>query len=562
MTNTIETAYKLWCEKATLDEALQAELKTMSEDMIQDAFYRSLSFGTAGLRGVLGAGTNRMNVYTVGAASQGLAEYVKRHFAEEERIITVSRDSRINSELFTRVAAAIFAANGIKTYVYKELMPTPCLSYAVRAFHAAAGVMVTASHNPAKYNGYKVYGADGAQMTEEGANEVYNEIQKLDLFESIPWGDYEKSLADGMIEIISEDVTTAFIEEVKNQSVAPKDMVLDKNAKIVYTPLYGAGFKPVMRALTEAGYTNIIVVEEQMNPDGNFPTCPYPNPELRETMKLGMESAAANQSDLLMATDPDSDRLAVAVRTPEGEYVILSGNELGCLILDYIAAMRTKAGTLPEKAIAVKSIVSTDLATKIAEKYGVEMKNVLTGFKYIGDQIALLEETHEEKRYIFGFEESCGYLTGTYCRDKDAVNAAFIVAEMFSYYRTIGKNLYTRMQEIYGEFGFYQSGVHSFQYDGAAGAERMKEIMATFRAGMEGFGDYKVIKTVDYMDGVDRLPKADVVKFYLTDEASVVVRPSGTEPKIKIYVTVKGETKAIAEETEKKLCAIVTPYLQ
>ena len=332
-TKIMETVER-WKKEATLDPALQTELSGLSEEALTDAFYRSLSFGTAGLRGVLGVGTNRMNVYTVGSASQGLAAYILRHYKEGERSIAISRDSRINSELFTKVSAAIFAANGIKTYVYSELMPTPCLSFAVRYLNASAGVMITASHNPAKYNGYKVYGADGAQMTEEGANEVLGEIEKLDLFTDIKWGDYEASLKDGSIEIMGEEVFTAFTEEVKKQSVLPAGENVDKNVAIVYTPLHGAGLKPVMRVLRETGYTNITVVKEQELPDGNFPTCPYPNPEIRDTMALGMQRAREKNADLLMATDPDSDRMAIAVRTPEGEYVIISGNEFRlCLCL-------------------------------------------------------------------------------------------------------------------------------------------------------------------------------------------------------------------------------------
>ena len=561
MEQRILTEIERWKQCATRDENLLNELAAMDEEALTEAFYTDLSFGTAGLRGVLGVGTNRMNVYTVGAASQGLAAYVKNHYPEGKRVIALSRDSRINSELFTRTSAAIFAANGIKTYVYSELMPTPCLSFAVRYLGASAGVMITASHNPAKYNGYKVYGEDGAQMTEEGANEVLSEIRKLDLFKDVLWGDYEAALKDGSIEIMGEEVYTAFTEEVKKQSVLPKDFPVRKDAEMIYTPLHGAGLKPVLRVLKEWGYTNITVVKEQEQPDGNFPTCPYPNPEIRETMALGMDLARKNEADLLIATDPDSDRVSIAVRTPEGEYEILSGNELGCLLLNYVASMRKAGGTMPEKPVAVKSVVSTDLATKIAEKYGVEMRNVLTGFKYIGDQIALLEKTGEEKRYIFGFEESCGYLSGTYCRDKDAVDAAFLVAEMFSYYAAKGLNLYGIMQDIYREFGFYQSVVHSFAYEGIAGQARMKEIMAEFRKGLAEIGTYRVEKLVDYNEGVDGLPAANVLKFYLSDEASVVVRPSGTEPKIKVYVTVKGVDKADAAEKEAALFAAVSPLL-
>ena len=543
----IEALYREWCEKAVLDEDLQKELPGMTEEEKTDAFYQNLSFGTAGLRGVLGAGTNRMNVYTVGAATQGLAQYVLNHYPEGERVVAISRDSRIKSELFTKITASIFAANGIKTWVYKELMPTPCLSYAVREFNCSAGVMITASHNPAKYNGYKAYGADGAQMTEEGANEVLGYINETDLFTGIKWGDYEKLLAEGTIEIIPDELTDRFIEEVKAQSCVPADLELPKDVAIVYTPLNGAGYKPVMRVLTECGYTNVTVVPEQAEPDGNFPTCTYPNPEIRETLKLGMELAEEKHADLLLATDPDSDRCAIAVRDKDGEFRLITGNELGCLLLDYICAMRVKAGTLPEHAVAVKSLVSTDLAGVIAEHYGVEMKNVLTGFKYIGDQILLLEEKGQKERYIFGFEESCGYLSGTYARDKDAVNAAFLVTEMFSYYKSLGVGIYEKMQELYKEFGYYKAKVLSFEFEGIAGQARMKEIIAEFRKGLETAGGFKVEKLLDYGEGIDGLPKSDVLKFFLEGGANFVVRPSGTEPKVKLYITAKGTDEAEAD---------------
>ena len=543
----INALYKEWCEKAVLDEDLQKELPGMNEEQKTDAFYQDLSFGTAGLRGVLGAGTNRMNVYTVGAATQGMAQYVLAHYPEGERVVAISRDSRIKSELFTKITAAIFAANGIKTWVYKELMPTPCLSYAVRELNCSAGVMITASHNPAKYNGYKAYGADGAQMTEEGANEVLGYIKETDLFTGIKWGDYDKLLEEGMIEIIPDSLTDSFIEEVKAQSCVPADLELPKDVAIVYTPLNGAGYKPVMRVLTECGYSNVTVVPEQAEPDGNFPTCSYPNPELRETLRLGMELAEEKHADLLLATDPDSDRCAIAVRAKSGEFKLITGNELGCLLLDYIASMRKKAGTLPERPVAVKSLVSTDLADRIAEKYGVEMKNVLTGFKYIGDQILLLEEKGEKERYIFGFEESCGYLSGTYARDKDAVNAAFLVTEMFSYYKSLGIGLYEKMQDLYKEFGYFKSNVSSYEFEGIAGQAKMKELIAEFRKGLPAAGGFAVEKLLDYGEGIDGLPKSDVLKFFLEGGANFVVRPSGTEPKVKLYITAKGADEADAD---------------
>lgn len=548
MDRSIVEKVERWKTCAVLDRDLTEELLAKTPEELEDAFYRDLSFGTAGLRGILGAGTNRMNVYTVGVASQGLAEYVLKQDPKDPSIV-ISRDSRLKSDLFAYTAAAIFAMNGIKTYIFKEIMPVPCLSYAVRALGTTAGVMVTASHNPAIYNGYKVYGPDGAQMTEEGADEVFSAMKATDLFNGVRFGDFDALLSEGKIEYVPDAIYDAYTERVKAESVLPKSLQIDRTVAIVYTPLHGAGLKPVTRVLRESGFTNITVVPEQEMPDGHFPTCPYPNPEIRDTMALGMALCEKKQADLLLATDPDSDRLAIAVKKPGGDYVILSGNELGCLLLDYICCMRKTFGNMPENAVAVKSLVSTDLAGKIAEKYGVTMKNVLTGFKYIGDQIALLEERGEEARFIFGFEESCGYLPGAYCRDKDAVAAAFLTAEMFCYYRSIGKGLYERMQEIYAELGYYHSESHAFQYAGMAGQAKMQEIMEAFRAEENTVGGFPVLRKLDYLKGVEGLPKSDVLQYLLPDDASVIVRPSGTEPKVKLYLTVRGES---AEEAEKK----------
>ena len=555
MDGTLKAKYEVWLEKAGADPDLIPELKAMAGDeaKIEDAFYKDLEFGTAGLRGVIGAGTNRMNVYIVARASQGLSNYVINHFPPEARRIAISYDSRIKSDVFARIAAEVFAANGIKAFIYKELMPVPCVSYATRALQCAAGIMVTASHNPSKYNGYKVYGADGCQMTTEAANEVLSEIEKLDLFADSKRIPFEEGLKDGRIAWIPDEIYTAFVEEVKKQSVAG-DAPIDRNVAIVYTPLNGAGLKPVLRTLKETGYTNITVVKEQEQPDGNFPTCPYPNPEIREAMALGMEYAAKYNADLLLATDPDSDRMGIAVKDKEGNYQLLSGNQTGMLLTDYVCARRTENGTMPEDPVVIKTIVTTDMVEQIASRYGVRTINVLTGFKYIGEQIGLLEKQGKADSYIFGFEESYGYLSGSYVRDKDAVDAAFLICEMFCYYKTRGISLLEKLDELYRTYGYCLNTLYSYQFEGAAGFAKMKEIMKDFQtAGIAGFGGRKVETLLDYNTGIDGLPKENVLKFLLEGHGSVVVRPSGTEPKLKTYVTVSAPDKAAAETIEKKI---------
>lgn len=556
--------YTRWCETMLADPDLTEELKNMSgdEERITDAFYRELEFGTGGLRGVIGAGTNRMNVHTVSKASQGLADYVCSCFPEEKRSIAVSYDSRIKSDLFAKTAAAVFAANGIRVYIYPQLMPTPCLSYAVRALKCAAGIMVTASHNPSKYNGYKVYGADGCQITTEAADAILSCIEKTDVFGDVKSGDYEAFFKAGMITYVPEGVYDDFIAEVKKQSVLSKDEKIDRNVAIVYSPLNGTGYKPVTRALTESGYTNITLVEEQRLPDGDFPTCPYPNPEIREAMELGMRYAAEKQADLLMATDPDCDRVGIAVRDKNGDFKLLTGNEVGCLLLDYICSMRLKNGTMPKDPVLAKTIVSIDLADRIAAHYGVRTVNLLTGFKYIGEQIGLLEEEGKEESYIFGFEESYGYLTGSYVRDKDAVDGAFMIAEMFAYYRTQGTSLPEKLDELCATYGYYKNTLYSFTFEGITGVSRMQELMASFRTGVSSFGGRAVTELKDYRAGIDGLPASNVLKFYLEGNASVVVRPSGTEPKLKLYVSVCGEDAADADRQEKELADAFKQYLK
>ena len=557
MDSTLKAKYEIWLEKAVADPDLKPELEAMAGDeaKIEDAFYKDLEFGTAGLRGVIGAGTNRMNVYIVARASQGLSNYVINHFPPEARRIAISYDSRIKSDVFSKIAAEVFAANGIKAYIFPQLMPVPCVSYATRYLKCAAGIMVTASHNPSKYNGYKVYGADGCQMTTEAANEVLGEIEKLDLFADSKRIAFEEGLKAGSIAWIPEEVYTAFVEEVKKQSVVG-DAEINKDVAIVYTPLNGAGLKPVLRTLKETGYTNITVVKEQEQPDGNFPTCPYPNPEIHEAMALGMEYAAKYNADLLLATDPDSDRVGIAVKDKEGKYQLLTGNQTGMLLTDYVCARRTENGTMPKDPVVVKTIVTTDMVEQIASHYGVRTVNVLTGFKYIGEQIGLLEKEGKEDNYIFGFEESYGYLSGAYVRDKDAVDASFLICEMFCYYKTRGISLLDKLDELYKTHGYCLNTLYSYQFEGAAGFVKMKEIMKDFQtAGIQSFGGRKVEKLLDYNTGIDGLPKENVLKFLLEGHGSVVVRPSGTEPKLKTYVTVSAQDKAAAMEIEQKIVA-------
>lgn len=564
MNETIKMQYELWTKKATQDADVVAELAAIAgnEDKIEDAFYRNLAFGTGGLRGVIGAGTNRMNIHTVAKASQGLADYVNKNFKEEERRIAVSYDSRIKADLFAKVASGVFAANGIEVFIYTELMPTPCLSYAVRALHCAAGIMVTASHNPSKYNGYKVYGADGCQITTEAAALILAEIEKLDIFEDVKLGDFDTYMADGKITYISDQVYTDFVEEVKKQSLLGPNDRIDRDVAIVYSPLNGTGLKPVTRTLKETGFTNITVVKEQELPDGNFPTCPYPNPEIKEAMALGMEYAKKCNADLLLATDPDCDRVGIAVKNPQGEYVLLTGNQTGCLLLDYVCSRRKANGTMPEDPVMVKTIVTMDLGEQIASYYGVRTINVLTGFKFIGEQIGYLEAKGKEDSYIFGFEESYGYLSGSYVRDKDAVDGAFLICEMFAYYKTQGISLLEKLNELYARHGYCLNTLHSYEFEGSSGFEKMQNIMASFRGEITSFGGKKINTCLDYNKGLDGLPKSDVLKFLLEDNCSVVVRPSGTEPKLKFYVSVSAADEAAASELEKKITADLEEFLK
>lgn len=553
----IKSEYKRWTICTTDAEDIAIELRGMNEEEINDSFYRDLAFGTGGLRGVIGAGTNRMNIYTVAKASQGLADYVNKHFREAPSI-AIAYDSRIKSDLFSKTAAEVFAANKIKTYIYPELMPTPCLSYAVRNLECSAGIVITASHNPSKYNGYKVYGSDGCQITTEAAAAILAEIDNLDIFDDVRKTSFDEAVSEGLIEYIGDPVYTGFIEEVKSQSVLFGDTV-DRDVAIVYTPLNGTGLKPVTRALKESGFSNITVVAEQEKPDGNFPTCPYPNPEIREAMELGLKYCEETGADLLLATDPDADRCGIAVRNGN-TYQLLSGNEVGLLMLDYICSQRVKHGRMPSNPIFIKTIVTMDLAEKIAEHYGCRTINVLTGFKFIGEQIGYLEENGRESDYICGFEESYGYLTGTYVRDKDAVNAAFMICEMFAYYKTKGISLLDKLQELYSTYGYCLNTLYSYEFPGSAGMQKMEEIMAYFHRGFEAVGGMEVLRTEDYSIGLNGLPKSDVLKFYI-ENGSVVIRPSGTEPKLKAYISVTANNRLEAKAIENCIKADIEKYI-
>lgn len=548
MEKQIEILYQEWKEKELEDSSLTEELLSIegNDSEILDRFYRSLAFGTGGLRGVIGAGTNRMNIYTVAKASQGYSNYLNKHF--DQPSVAVAYDSRIKSDVFARKAAEVFAANGIRVHIYPELMPTPSLSFAVRHLHCSGGIVVTASHNPSKYNGYKVYGSDGCQITTEAAAEILDEIEALDIFTDVKTVSFETACSEGIISYIGDETVTAFIDAVSSQSLCGEGV--DKNVSIVYTPLNGAGLYCVKRVLKENGFTNVSVVAEQEKPDGNFPTCPYPNPEIKEALALGLRDAKKLGSDLLLATDPDCDRVGIAVRHGE-EYVLLSGNEVGMLLLDYICKRRIAQGSMPEKPVLVKTIVTIDMAKRIAEDYGVQVIDVLTGFKFIGEQIGLLEAKGEEKRYILGFEESYGYLTGSYVRDKDAVDGSLMICEMFAYYKTQGLGLLDVLGGLYEKYGYCLNTLHSYTFEGAEGFQKMQDIMSGFREdALAEVAGRKVVEARDYALGLEGLPKSDVLKYMMEGNASVVVRPSGTEPKLKLYFSVSAENKDKAVELE------------
>ena len=555
--------YKRWMDTELEDSALTEELKGIAgkDEEIKDRFAVALKFGTAGLRGVLGAGSNRMNIYVVRQATQGLANWVKTQGGSQ--LVAISYDSRINSDVFAKTAASVLAANGIKVRIYDALMPVPALSFATRYYQANAGIMVTASHNPAKYNGYKAYGPDGCQMTDEAADIVYAEIQKTDILTGAKVMDFEAGIKEGLIEYVGDDCKEALYQAIEARSVRP-GICAASGLKLVYSPLNGSGLVPVTRVLKDIGITDVTIVPEQQYPDGHFPTCPYPNPEIFEALRLGLELAKKTGADLMLATDPDADRVGIAMKCPDGSYELVSGNEMGVLLLDYICAGRIEKGTMPKNPVAVKSIVSTPLADAVAKNYGVELRSVLTGFKWIGDQIAKLETAGEADRFIFGFEESYGYLAGPYVRDKDAIIGSMLICEMAAYYRSIGSSIKQRLEEIYEKYGRYLNKVDSFEFPGLSGMDKMAGIMDGLRQNPPAkIGDYAVVKVTDYKKPEETgLPAANVLVYKLEGGAEVIVRPSGTEPKIKTYFTTLGKDLAEAQAQKDALAAAIAPIFE
>lgn len=549
--------YNRWLEFIKEEKEIISELKDMDELSVEDAFYQDLSFGTGGLRGVIGAGTNRMNVFTVRKASQGLANYILKRYTKGPSI-AVSYDSRIKSDIFARAACSVFAENGIKAWLYPQLMPTPCLSYAVRVLGCSAGIMITASHNPARYNGYKVYGDDGCQITTDTAREILNEIERLDIFGDVRTISFDEAISSGLVEYIPTSIYDSFIDEVKKQSVLFGDEI-NRDVAIVYSPFNGTGLGPVTRIMSEGGFNNVTIVSEQEQPNGYFPTCPYPNPEIKEAMRLGVEYCKHVNADIFLATDPDCDRCGVAVKGKKG-YQLLTGNEIGLLLLDFICNQRVCHSRMPERPVFVKTIVTTELAEKIASHYGVQTINVLTGFKYIGEVIGKLEKQGRIHDYICGFEESCGYLTGFYVRDKDAVNAVFMICEMFAYYKTRGISLIEKLDELYENYGYYFSTLHFYEFNGNIGMQKMNDIMSSFRSGMDEIGGQTVEKFVDYSIGLGSLPKSNVLK-YCIKSGFVVVRPSGTEPKLKVYISVAASNKEEAKAMELSIKQSLERYI-
>ncbi len=562
MTNEIKRRYELWCNRADKDADLIPELTAMKNDEneINEAFYKDLEFGTAGLRGIIGAGTNRLNIYTVGKATQGLAAYINS--ITKNGSVAVSYDSRIKSDVFAREAAEVFAANGIKVYIYKTLMPVPMLSFAVRYLKCDAGVMITASHNPSKYNGYKAYDSTGCQLGPEAADYVLGIMNSVDIFDGVKRTDFDAAMKNGLIEYIDDSVINAYLDEVIKARVSTD---IDMSAlKVIYTPLNGSGNKPVREILRRVGITDVTVVKEQENPDGNFPTAPYPNPEIREAFRLALDLAETVKPDILLATDPDCDRVGVAVNYG-GEYKLITGNDMGVLLLNYILSRRKELGTLPANPVAVKTIVSSELCKKIAENYGCELREVLTGFKFIGEQITDLEKHGEENRYVFGYEESYGYLIGTHARDKDAVVGSLMICEMAAYYKAAGLNLIEQLENIYKQYGYFLTVQKSFVSEGQAGLKKIADTMVKIRnnppktlAGttvriFKDFQSSEALFTESGKTEMINLPKSNVLAFYLSDGSSAIVRPSGTEPKIKLYVNAVGTTESDAEKRREEI---------
>lgn len=554
--------YKRWAATDLLDFDLNKELQDIAGDTaaIEERFAVALQFGTAGLRGILGAGTNRMNIWVVRQATQGVADWVKTQGGTQT--VAISYDSRIKGWNFARNAAGVLAANGIHVRLYEALMPVPALSFATRYYHCNAGIMITASHNPAAYNGYKAYGPDGCQMTDDAAAVVYASIQKTDVLAGARYISFAEGVAKGLIQFVEEDCLNAFYEAIESRQVRP-GLAKTAGLKLVYSPLNGTGLVPVTHVLKDIGITDVTIVPEQEYPNGYFTTCTYPNPEIYDALQKGLELAKEKKADLMLATDPDADRVGIAMRCADGSYELVTGNEMGVLLLDYICAGRIAAGTMPKNPVAVMSIVSTPLADKVAQHYGVELRHVLTGFKWIGDQIAQLEARGEADRFIFGFEESYGYLAGSYVRDKDAVVTSMLICEMAAYYRSIGSSIKQRLEEIYAQYGRYYNQVDSFSFPGLSGMEQMKKIMEGLRSNPpKAFAGKQVVKCLDYMrTETTGLPKANVLIYHLEDGSTIVVRPSGTEPKIKTYFTTLGKSLEIAKAEKEKLATAVKPFL-
>ena len=552
--------YERWLASDLEDTDLHSELAKIKDkdDEIKDRFAVALKFGTAGLRGVLGAGINRMNIYVVRQATQGLANWVKTQ--GKSQTVAISYDSRLKSDVFAKTAAGVLAANGIKVRIYDALMPVPALSFATRYYECNAGIMVTASHNPAKYNGYKAYGPDGCQMTDDAAAIVYGEIQKTDVLTGAKYISFAEGVDKGLIRFVGDDCKKAFYEAIEERQVRP-GLCKTAGLKLVYSPLNGSGLVPVTQVLKDIGIADITIVPEQEYPSGYFTTCSYPNPEIFEALEKGLELAKETEADLMLATDPDADRVGIAMKCPDGSYELVSGNEMGVLLLDYICAGRIEKGTMPENAVAVKSIVSTPLADAVAKHYNVEMRNVLTGFKWIGDQIAHLEEKGETERFLFGFEESYGYLAGSYVRDKDAVVGSMLICEMAAYYRSIGSSIKQRLEEIYAQYGRYLNKVDSYEFPGLTGMDKMAGIMQKLREDpLKEIGGHAVTKVTDYEKPEETgLPAANVLIYSLEGGATVVVRPSGTEPKIKTYFTTLGKDLSEAQAQKDKLAEALKP---
>ena len=552
--------YQRWLAANLQDADLSPELRKIqgNDEEIKDRFAVSLQFGTAGLRGVLGAGTNRMNIYVVAQATQGLANWVKTQGGTQT--VAISFDTRLKSDVFSKTAAGVLAANGIKVRIYDAAMPVPALSFATRYYNCNAGIMVTASHNPAKYNGYKAYGPDGCQMPDQAADVVYNEIQKIDVLNGAQQISFAQGVEDGLIRFVGDDCKKAFYEAIEACQVRP-GLAATSGLKLVYSPLNGSGLVPVTQVLKDIGITDITIVPEQEYPNGYFTTCSYPNPEIYAALESGLKLAKECDADLMLATDPDADRVGIAMKCPDGTYELVTGNEMGALLLDYICAGRIEKGTMPKDPVAVMSLVSTPLAKAIAKHYNVELRSVLTGFKWIGDQILNLEKNHQEDRFIFGFEESYGYLAGSYVRDKDAVVASMLICEMAAYYRANGSSIKQRLEEIYSQYGRYFNKTDSFEFPGLSGMDKMAGIMAQLRKEpLTAIGAHKIAKAVDFKKSEETgLPPANVLLYELENGATVIIRPSGTEPKIKAYFTTLGKDLAEAQAQKDELAAAVEP---